>query len=58
MRKSQKEINQLKKALTSHFKMTDLGPVTHYHGLDIIKDVIANTIFLCQETYIRKFEES
>lgn len=42
---NQKEINQLKKALTNRFKMTDLGPVTHYLGLRIIRDVTAGTMF-------------
>ena len=51
---SQKEINLLKKALTTHFKMTDLEPVTHYLGLCIIRDLDAGTMFLTQKTYVQK----
>ncbi len=54
---SQKEINHLKMALTSRFKITNLGPVTHYLGLRIIRDVTAGTMFLSQETYIQKIME-
>lgn len=45
MGESQKDINHLKKALTSHFKMTDLEPVTYYFRLCIIRNIIINTIF-------------
>ena len=51
---SQKEIDQLKKALTTRFKMKDLGPVTHYLGLRITTDLDAGTMFLTQETYVQK----
>lgn len=54
---SQKDINQLKKALTSHFKMTHLELITNYLGLCIIKDIIVGTMFFCQETYIQKILE-
>ncbi len=57
MEESQKEINQLKKTLTSHFKMTDLEPVTNYLGLCIIKNITIGTMFFCQETYIQKILE-
>ncbi len=51
---SQKEIDLLKKALTTRFKMTDLGPVTHYLGLCITRDLDEDTMFLTQETYVQK----
>ena len=51
---SQKEIDLLKKALTTRFKMTDLRPVTHYLGLRIIKDLDTGTRFLTQKTYAHK----
>ena len=47
---SQKEIDLLKKALATRFKMTDLGPVTHYLGFRIARDLDAGTMFLTQET--------
>ncbi len=51
---SQKEIDLLKKVLTTRFKMTDLGPVTHYLGLCITRDLDAGTMFLTQETHVQK----
>lgn len=57
VRKSQKEINHFKKVLTSRFKITDLGQVTYYLGLCIIRDVTTGIIFLSQETYIQKILE-
>ena len=51
---SQKEIDVLKKALTIRFKMTNLGPVTHYLGLCMTRDLVADTMFLTQETYVQK----
>lgn len=43
---NQEEMNQLKKALTTRFKMTDLGPVTHYLGLCIVRNLEAGTMSL------------
>lgn len=54
---SQKEIDLLKKALTTCFKMTDLGPVTHYLRLCITRNLDAGTMFLTQETYVQKILE-
>lgn len=54
---NQEEINQLKKALTTRFKMTDQGPVTHYLGLCIMRNLEAGTMSLTQETYIHKILE-
>lgn len=54
---NQEEINQLKKALTTRFEMTDLGPVTHYLGLCIVRNLEADTMRLTQETYIHKILE-
>lgn len=37
--------------------MTNLGLVTNYFGLCIIRDVTTGTMFLFQETYIQKILE-
>ncbi len=42
---SQKENYQPQKIITNHFKMTDLGPVTHYVRLCIIRDIIVGIMF-------------
>lgn len=34
--------------------MTDLGPITHYFGLCIIRNLDVSTMFFIQETYIQK----
>lgn len=49
---NQEEIDQLKPALTTRFKMTNLGPVTHYLGLRIVRNLEIGTMSLTQETYI------
>ncbi len=57
MGKSQKDINLLKKTLTTRFKMTDRGPVIHYLGLRITGDLASGTMFLNQKTYVQKILE-
>ncbi len=51
---SQDEINQLKKTLTTRFKITNLA---HYLVYCITRYLIAGTKFLTQETYIEKILE-
>lgn len=57
MEESQKEIDHLKKALTTRFKMTDLRSVTHYLGFCITRNLALGTMFLTQEIYIQKILE-
>lgn len=54
---NQEEINQLKRALTTWFKIIDLGPITHYLGLCIIRNLEAGTMSLTPKTYISKLLE-
>ena len=42
----------LKKQLQEHFKMKDLGELTHYLGMEIRRDRAARTIHLSQGSYI------
>lgn len=43
-------INRLKTDLASRFKMTDLGPTSHYLGMEVMKK--DNTITVTQTVYI------
>lgn len=54
---TQKEIDEVKHALTNEFKMTDLGPISWYLGLKITHDISAGTMFLSQAPYIEKILE-
>ena len=52
--KSLADINNLKKDLNEEFKMTDLGDLTYFLGLHIIRDHKARTIFINQANYVDK----
>ena len=54
---TQKEINNIKRALTSDFKMSDLGPVSWYLGLKITHNISAGKMFLFQAPYVEKILE-
>ena len=41
----QNEIGDVKHALTSDFKISDLGPVSLYLGLKIIRDISSGKMF-------------
>ena len=43
-------INRLKTDLASRFKMTDLGPTSHYFGMEVMQN--NNTITITQTVYI------
>lgn len=45
-------INRTKAALKSHFKITDLGDLSHYLGIRITRDRGSRRIYLDQEVYI------
>ena len=57
---SEKEINDIKSALTQRFEMRDLGPLKYFLGVNVIQNVEQGTVFINQATYIksllRKFE--
>ena len=54
---TQKEIDDIKQAFTSEFKMSDLGPVSWYLGLKITSDISAGKMFLSQAPYVKKILE-
>ena len=47
-------IAALKKQLSERFQITDLGPVTYYLGLEVIRNRLNKTIKLSQKTYLQK----
>lgn len=47
-------IQELKDQLSKRFKMTDLGPVAYYLGLEVVRDRSNRTIRLSQKTYLQK----
>ncbi len=49
---TQKEIADVKHALTSEFKMSDFGPVGWYLGLQITRDISSGKMFLFQAHYM------
>ncbi len=51
---TQKEIDEINRALTGEFKMSDLGPVSWYLGLKITCDLSAGKMFLSQSPYVEK----
>lgn len=48
------EINSIKRALKSQFKMTALGPCRHYLGMGVTRDRSRGLIYLSLSTYITK----
>ncbi len=51
------DINDLKKKLMSLFDMIDLGACQHYLGMKVIRDRKAQTITLCQKSYLKNILE-
>lgn len=49
-----KEIQEIKDRLSERFKMTDIGPVAYYLGMEITRDRPNRTIYLSQAGYIDK----
>lgn len=49
------EIDALKRALSTRFTMTDLGPCHYYLGMTVRRDRANRTIYLGQQAYIEKF---
>lgn len=47
-------INSFKESLTRTFKMTDLGPVRQYLGMEITRDRANRTLCLKQASYTNK----
>ncbi len=54
---TQKEIDEIKRALSGVFKMGDLGPVSCYLSLKITRDLSAGKMFLSQAPYFEKILE-
>lgn len=54
---TQKEVDDIKQALTNQFKMSDLGPISWYLGLKIICNISAGKMFLSQAPYVEKILE-
>lgn len=48
------EINSIKRALKSQFKMTDLGPCRHYLGMGVTRDRSRGLLYLSFSAYITK----
>ena len=48
------DINVLKKALKDQFEMDDIGPVTYFVGVRIIRNRANRSIALIQDAYITK----
>lgn len=57
IKSTQKEIDDVKYALTNKFKMSDFGPVSWYLELKITYDISAGKMFLLQALYIKKILE-
>lgn len=49
-----KEIQEIKDRLSERFKMTDVGPVAYYLGIEVTRDRPNRTIYLSQAGYIEK----
>lgn len=47
------KINVLKKELSSRFRMTDLGDVSHYFGMEIRRNREKGTLMLLQTAYLK-----
>jgi len=47
-------IDHVKSLLTQEFNMKDMGPVTYYLGIRVVRDENASSISLIQDTYVRK----
>ncbi len=54
---TQNEIDDIKHALTSEFKISDLGPVSWYLGLKITRDISSGKIFSSEAPYVKKIQE-
>ncbi len=54
---TQKEIDDVKRALTSEFKISNLGPVSWYMRLKITRDISSGKMFLSQAPYMQKILE-
>ncbi len=54
LRSTQKEIDDVKHALTTEFKMSDLVLVSWYQGLKIPCDISAGKMSLSQSPYVKK----
>lgn len=51
---AQEEIDDIRQALTSEFKMMDLGSVSSYLGLKTTRDILASKRFLTGTLYIER----
>ena len=54
---TQKEIDDVKRALTSKFKMSDFGPVSWYLRLKITRHISSGKMLLSQAPYLEKILE-
>lgn len=45
-------INKLKANLSNKFRISDLGPIHHYLGMEILRNRAKNLIYINQETYL------
>ncbi len=54
---TRKEIDDVKRALTSEFEMSNLGPVSWYLGLKITRDISSGKMFLSHASYVAKILE-
>ena len=50
---NESQINTLKKELSHRFRMTDLGDVSHYLGMEIRRDREKGTLMLLQTAYLK-----
>jgi hypothetical protein len=54
---SRENIDIIKKSLSSHFHMSDLGPCHFYLGMEVIRDRPRRSLRLSQTAYLRKVLE-
>ena len=52
--RSQTEVDRMKKQLSKHFEMKELGEARKILGMDILRDKAAGKIWLSQGAYTRK----
>lgn len=55
---NESQINALKKELSSRFRMTDLGDVSHYLGMEIRRDRKKGALVFLQTAYLKVVLES
>lgn len=51
---SKEAIQQFKQVLSNKFKMSDLGPVSQYLGIQITRNRAEKKMWLSQEAYVHK----